>query len=616
MNIKNLFRKNKAKSSSIVVNNNYKRSKELLDFIKVALDGYEEFIDKLVINKLTGKIHFICQNTIYPDHVLKQAKDLPNFWKPEYLEEVLKIERLTYFRALVGMAILLYGKNANLNFIETKGIKDFSSLFTGDRHIVVDNKALSKIHKDWRCDEQEKKVLAYNVYSSAIKVRLPVYLFNGWINKWSFEDALNCSHMFKESCFNRHPIYFNFDGGYYYDLTPKALAWKSTGNHNLINNNFSNHKRTSNDSFVIKSKSINFLKEKDDGIEVDCVGMFEKSDYNHVVYIKGKIGSAQNMFLDAKIQKPIHLLNLTKCNHITRGFYSPSIKGSQISTCDLGSMFDYLYTEKLRYDDLVDVSENCRFFIHLNELNGLSENKLKELFGKIHENDFYPMLFISNKSNFTSQTDVEILLFELGCFSLSVAQNCLSKEQILAIVDEIVKSLFLYKENLDEGKVLKVALEEFVEKAIVENKNIDLDNSLNNNSNINVNNDVNSIIESNNDDKNLSTQEFTKYEKAMIERIGENPLTHFKLALLYLLNLPIFEQKQVKVVLLEKLSDLLCEFGIVGMELGDCGNNNGSGNHNDGDNNNNNNIVDDYNDANENEYGLNQRQVNGIRLQI
>lgn len=408
------------KFKSVKARRNYQKSKEFLQLIKITLSKHnrffkENFIRSLSISDKTGKLNvdfpskeFFESDVLYLGHYsIKMNKNLERR-DLEGVEEPESglLNSYTIFELLVAFAILFYGKNANLNFIETRGIKNFSSVFSGEKFLSINRKLLHKISKDCFIHNEDDtyNITGYNNLFSHVLVAIPVFKFNGWINQWDFEYALDCNRMFRGSEFNRHPVYFNFKH------------------------------------------------------EVDCRFMFEHSYYNHVVYIKARIVEASNMFHNAKIKKTIYLEDLIKCRSIDKIFYSSHISSSQIETCKLDNAFYAIYRyykSSLERGERGCIWDNSHGFILLDKLSCFKETYLVNIFKKIHEKDIYPSLFIhSHKefNNFQSEHDIEILILRVKSFSQSIVQNCLSKPQLANIAEGLMNSFLVYGKYLRDNK--------------------------------------------------------------------------------------------------------------------------------------------------------------------
>lgn len=370
------FNKNKKQNS---IEQNFRRSKALIRFIKQNTFYDKKFIKNLKINS-NGKIAIIKNNEYFDGYYHLTASYRCD-------------RRLTYFDVLILFAVLCYGDEANLNFIETKNIEDFSCLFANrlisfrvkGRILKLLNQKENSFNKCIK-NIKERRWYERTKFFNTVEIEINLSKFNGWINRWDFANAEDCSFMFENSDFNRHPIYFNFE------------------------------------------KS------------VDCSHMFYSANYNKAIYMKTPLKNASFMFFNAKIDKPISI-DLKDCLDLNSVFYSKNIKiDNLVHVRNFASAIKNIGNNHFH-------NKNYLKFINIIGLNKVKDIAfISEVIQSIHEDNVFKVLFYNNYHLIDFKSELVFLLIDLK----NLNTKCFSSKQINAIILRLGEIIKIFKENLDE----------------------------------------------------------------------------------------------------------------------------------------------------------------------
>lgn len=380
---------------------NLKHSKSLIKFINKVVTS-QDFKKHLTINSL-GKIEIGEDNSSH-------MKIFENIGLLDFTE-------YNYFTILIVLAVLYYGKNANLNFIETKGVKSFENLFSGGQKWLELNPFIFKYLKRRSISKKHLEFRGFYIFDlekrwkKEIEVGVTLSKFNGWFNDWTFETIEKTNHMFYWSEFNRHFINFNFEKTIY------------------------------------------------------CSGMFAKSCYNHEINIDASIKKAYSMFNDAKITKNINL-NLMKGADLTNCFNSIYIKTSQIKNIDFEkiinfseNIFDHDY-KKFVFDHY------HKNFINIISLIDCEEDNVIKGIKSMKENEVFNKLLIEEEIFFKNKSHVLYLLAKLNIFK----EHFLTPYQIECVVDKSINKLLEYLKNAENNVVDQDFTDKYNERMIFLNE--------------------------------------------------------------------------------------------------------------------------------------------------
>lgn len=312
--------------------------------------------------------------------LFKKLENHPNFQLEQITEKdliskgsKLKVDdlgrlALTYgdkllLKMIVSLSIIIWGKNANLNFIDVSKITDFSYLFS-DKYKYLDFKfdkeIFSLILKESLLDEKEIIDL-YWMIDDYKRIQVRHEVFDGFINEWDVSLGMDFRGMFYGSEFNQHRL----------DLNLKEAMF--------IN------------------------------------AMFSNSSYNHPFIVKGELRYLKNaayLFYDAAIDKEIEI-DLSHCDNIEFAFYQNSfsldeVKGFTVEQLEKVKLPENapnkieLFVSKELFQDVARYSKL--------EKQGMEfQSNLSKFLGKFKCKDVLKFLQLENEENYKKLKTLSLL---------------------------------------------------------------------------------------------------------------------------------------------------------------------------------------------------------------
>lgn len=268
------------------------------------------------------------------DRYIRLKKEIPNV----FTNSTLKI--------IISISLLLWGKEANLNFINVEGVKDFSSLFYyhPENNFDFENsfpiQVLPIILKYSQISKQEQDELmeiesnVYNKTEHGTYFYIKRNLFNGFINEWKTKKGINFDMMFNNSYFNQHEL------------------------------------------------CLDLRKAK------DCYSMFSYSKLDKKLAIKGKIKEASKMFFNANIRQKIEI-DLSQCKDMFKMFYCEKehLEKEGLKNFSLEQLsdvnFGLIRTRKFRKDEFLDLYKFIPDNVFKKSLEEQEPSNLKTFLGTL-----------------------------------------------------------------------------------------------------------------------------------------------------------------------------------------------------------------------------------------
>lgn len=338
----------------------------------------------------------------------------------------LKSEEDILLKVIVELSMIIWGRKANLNFINVSQIENFSGVFSGENKLFLYNdffnfvKANSKINED-----AIKTLIDFNKREKEITV--DKRLFNGFIDEWDTSNGIYFMSMFRNSYFNQHELKFNLENAMFVDY------------------------------------------------------MFANSHYNHDFMVKGELKHlkcATYLFKHAAIQKKIEI-DLSHCESIVGAFYkneniSKDFTLEQIENVNFGekgfkSMARFIsreffekFVDDFEKGNLKSNSKLLKFLLCLKSKdveNFLSFKSQLTYNGKIENLHLLKKWLILLKLNNMKNTYVEINYLNYLNIAISIyheieKEPAYNKEVLVNLNDQIIDYLKWYESYSDKKALL------------------------------------------------------------------------------------------------------------------------------------------------------------------
>lgn len=362
----------------------------------------------------------------------KFIKAIENIELDEFNRIYLKPNDKLLLKSLIELSMLIWGRNANLNFINVSRVEDFSGMFTNkDNKLVICRNLLDYIKQNGKVGQKEINKLV-NFAGDWSTIRR--HVFNGFIDEWNTGKGIIFKGMFKNSNFNQHELNL--------DLT--------------------------------SATHIHY--------------MFEDAKYNHDFIVKGELKNLKNasyLFRNSTIQKKIEI-DLSHCQKITEIFWrtekQPNLTFEQIEYVNFGEKVSKNVKRFISlpfFEKIVESyeKESQNEINQSNLLKFLLRFKYKTILNFLdlsinisYKENIYNVKMLKLWLKLLSFNNIKNVYVEAGYLEwLGVVINQIErkrrlKENVGYMIDEVINYLKWYEANYSSEKSLINKKKQFIEK--------------------------------------------------------------------------------------------------------------------------------------------------------
>lgn len=351
------------------------------------------------------KINFLSRDVAY---FKNESKSTP--FSFDEITGKIKVSDLLSLREIIGVALMLYGEKANLNFIDVNELSDFSYIFSNVKENSFKEIKIKKdvYHKFFnsRLDNvccKRKDILTLKEFRNEREVKeLSIksktfpdgevclykkeeYNIDGiaqQIQDRSSGEYKKEDNFFEQSDYYHFELFFNKFNGVFDEWNTENLT---TANCMFMNSEFNNHE--------ICFSLLNLVSARN---------MFFGSEYNHPFIAETpQLQNIKGMFYNSKIEKEIDF-NIDECYKTSNAFNSKQINVKQLRNMNFDKFADSypyfvryenknIFHKNLFKDVLEGISFGCsleKMFINLSKKNEKSFFLDNDLLNDVRKMEF------------------------------------------------------------------------------------------------------------------------------------------------------------------------------------------------------------------------------------